>query len=221
MRDTEHFELLSVIDLWVKYDNFKVLTGADFSIEKGEIVCLAGKNGTGKSTLLKAIGGLLNVDMGRVTLQGEDITNKDTEAIVKMGVGMLLQDKVVFPRLRVKDHLQLAAGYNRNGKLSTENHNILNLFRKLDLNQLAGKLSGGERKQLGFAMLLVKGADKLWLLDEPSAGVAPNLVTEIMGLIKEMNQELGITVLMVEQNLNAAKKISTRIAVLENGRIHT
>lgn len=221
MSQNEHKGQLSVTDLRVKYDDFEVLRGVDISLEKGEIVCLAGKNGVGKSTLLKAIAGLQPVEYGRIVFHDEVITNKSTRYIIGQGIGVLLQDNVVFPRLRVEDHLKLAAANNTNGSLREAEYRIHTLFPKMDFQKLAGKLSGGERKQLGFAMLLMQGSNRLWLMDEPSAGIAPHLVGEIMGLIKRMNQDLGVTVLMVEQNLKAAKNICSRMVLLEESEIHS
>lgn len=221
MNEQNHTELLNISNMWVSYDSVEVLKGVNISLEEGEIVCLAGKNGTGKSTMLKAISGLLPVNNGEILFKNENITNIPTRNIIQKGIGMLLQNKEVFPRLKIIDHLKLAAENNQHYSFSNTVNKIRTLFPHLDLDRLAGKLSGGERRQLGFAMLLAQGADKLWLLDEPSAGVSPNLVKNIMSLIEKINQELGVSILMVEQNLKAAKKISTRLAVLEQGKVYT
>jgi branched-chain amino acid transport system ATP-binding protein len=214
----EHNPILKVEDLVVSYYKKEILLGASLEVMPGEIVALIGTNGSGKSTLLKTVAGVIRANSGRIIFNGSEITGKQSNELAHCGIGFLMQGSAVFPSLTVAEHLQLAAQVGKNsadGRLEL----VWNLFPKLkgNRNKRGGLLSGGERQMLALSMLLVQGA-KLWLLDEPSGGLAPDAVKVTMDFISKVNVEEGITVLLAEQNLAEAVRIADRAYFLKNGK---
>lgn len=212
--------MLKIDNLNVFYGPIHALKGISLEVNEGEIVTLIGSNGAGKSTTLSAITGLVKASSGTITFNGKNITNLLPYKIVKMGISLSPEGREVFPALTVEENLTLGA-YTRN------NHNeireiferVYNLFPRLRerIKQAAGTLSGGEQQMLAIGRALMS-KPKLLLLDEPSMGLAPNLVLLIFELIESISKQ-GTTILLIEQNANMALSIADRAYVLETGRI--
>ena len=190
------------------------------TVNEGEIVSLIGSNGAGKTTTLSAITGLINQKDGKIIFNGTEVINKPAYEIVKLGISLSPEGREVFPALTVEENLKLGA-YTRVDKSEIQESfgYVYKLFPRLRerMKQQAGTLSGGEQQMLAIARALMT-RPKLLLLDEPSLGLAPNIVLEVFELIKEINKQ-GMTVLLIEQNANMALKISNRAYVLENGKV--
>lgn len=212
--------MLEVRDLNTHYGSIHALKGVSLHVERGEIVSLVGSNGAGKSTLLASITGIVLPSSGSILFEGEDITRLQQSAIVKKGITLCPEGREVFPRLTVEENLRLGA-YTRKDKaeIRASFEEAYALFPRLSerKKQLAGTLSGGEQQMLAIARALM-GKPRLLLLDEPSLGLAPNLVELIFELIERINKG-GMTVLLIEQNANMALHISHRAYVLETGTV--
>ncbi len=211
--------LLEVKNLHVSYGSINALRGINFEVNEGEIVTLIGANGAGKSTTMNTIMGLLRPKMGEILYQGEDISHEDSSTIVKHGITLAPEGRLIFPRMTVLENLQMGA-YTVSKEVMKENmEESFKLFPVLKerLSQIAGTLSGGEQQMLAVARALMSKS-KLLMLDEPSLGLAPLLIREIFDLIKRINQ-IGTTILLVEQNARMALNISDRGYVLETGII--
>jgi len=211
--------LLSVSDLEVSYGAIAALHGISLDVEKGEIVTLIGANGAGKTTTLRTISGLLKPRRGAVSYQGRNITGVKPHAITAMGVSHVPEGRGIFANLSVSDNLELGA-YLRKDKVSpAEYERIFTLFPVLKerIKQNAGTLSGGEQQMLAISRALMSKPQVL-LLDEPSLGLAPQLVQAIFGVIREINAE-GTTILLVAQNAHMALMTANRGYVMETGRI--
>ena len=211
--------LLAVHDLEVSYGAIGALHGISLDVEKGEIVTLIGANGAGKTTTLRTISGLLKPRRGTVTYAGRTITGVKPHAITAMGVSHVPEGRGIFANLTVNDNLELGA-YLRKDKVSAaEYERIFTLFPVLKerIKQNAGTLSGGEQQMLAISRALMSKPQVL-LLDEPSLGLAPQMVQAIFGVIREINAE-GTTILLVEQNAHMALMTAHRGYVMETGRI--
>ena len=211
---------LRVDELTVWFGRREVLSGVSLEVSAGEIAALLGANGSGKSTLLQTVVGIIQSCAGDIALDGQNIGGYETPKIARMGISYLMQSNSVFPSLTVSEHLQLVAEMLGGKKANHSGSLIRETFPQLESqrNKRAGLLSGGERQILAFAMLLVQKA-KVWLLDEPSAGLAPPAVSQLLGLVRRLSAELGIAVLLVEQNVGEALRIADKVYVLESGRI--
>jgi branched-chain amino acid transport system ATP-binding protein len=215
--------MLRIDDLHAAYGDIGVLKGITLEILKGEIVCLLGANGAGKSTTLKVISGILRPSQGSVLFQGQNITRHSPNAIVRMGLSHVPEGRQIFSRLTVMQNL-LLGGYPRKSKKAEAQELfdfIFNLFPILKerLKQKAGTLSGGEQQMLAIARGLMS-QPKLLLLDEPSLGLAPLVVNSIFGVVKDLRTS-GIPILLVEQNVAATLKIADRAYIMETGKIVT
>ena len=212
--------LLEVKDLHTSYGAIKAVRGISFSVEEGEIVTLIGSNGAGKSTTLNTIAGLVSQGSGEIWFNGENISHLDSAQKVKRGIALSPEGRQVFPNLSVERNLHLG-GYTLKDKSQMEKgfEQAYALFPRLEerKKQMAGTLSGGEQQMLAVARALM-AFPKLLMLDEPSLGLAPIIVQDIFKLIKRIN-EMGTTILLVEQNARMALSISDRGYVLETGRI--
>mgnify|MGYP000729761494 CR=1 FL=1 len=211
--------MLKVENIDVYYDAIRALKGVSFEVEEGEIFALLGANGAGKTTTLRAISGLLVPRAGRIFFKGEDITYLPIEERVRRGISQVPEGRRVFAKLTVEENL-LLGGYIREKTIKRNLEVVFSLFPVLRerLKQLAGTLSGGEQQMLSLARALMT-EPILLLLDEPSLGLAPLLVRNIFGYIKEINEERGITILLVEQNAHMALQIAHRAALLQQGEI--
>lgn len=217
--------MLSIVDLSLQYGSIVALKNVAINIAQGEIISLIGANGAGKSSLIAAITGLAPISSGEIYLDGELILSAKKQLIVhqlpRYGIALVPEGRRVFADLTVRENLEI-------GGFSLQNRSLLhqqmkNMFAKFPLlderqEQRAGLLSGGEQQMLAIARALMS-IPRLLLLDEPSLGLAPLLVDEIMTIIKEINGERRVTILLVEQNARQALALSHRAYILENGAI--
>jgi branched-chain amino acid transport system ATP-binding protein len=220
-------QILAVNNVEVIYDQvILVLRGLSLAVGEGEIVALLGSNGAGKSTLLKAISGLLPSEDGEIT-QGEivyrdkRIQTRDAAEIVRLGISQVMEGRRIFEHLTAEENLRAGAHSRRgNGSLRDDLDLVYKYFPPLyeRRRQAAGYLSGGEQQMLAIGRALM-ARPTLLMLDEPSLGLAPRLVAEIFEIIQRLNEELGTTVLVVEQNARSALEIAGHGYVMENGRI--
>jgi branched-chain amino acid transport system ATP-binding protein len=208
-----------VRDLRVHYDGIQAVHGVTFSVRRGEIVTLIGANGAGKTSILRAISGLIPCD-GSVIFAGRDLRGVPAHRIVGLGMAHVPEGRGIFGNLTVRENLRLATWQRRDRQVSDRDlTRVLGIFPRLGerLDQVSGTLSGGEQQMLAVGRALMSRASLL-LLDEPSMGLAPRLVREIFGVIEDINRA-GTTVLLVEQNANMALHIASRACVLETGRV--
>jgi len=212
--------LLKVSDLTASYGPIQALHGISLEVSEGQIVALLGANGAGKSSTLKVISGILQPSGGSVEFLGRAIHRRSPEAIVSMGISHVPEGRELFTELTVAENLRLGAYSRRDGAIKSDMERISTYFPILAERQKqpAGSLSGGEQQMLAIARGLM-ARPKLLLLDEPSLGLAPTLVQEIFRIIKAINRDEGLTVLLVEQNATMALGISQYGYVLETGRI--
>jgi len=211
--------MLSLSDISVSYGMISAIKGISLEVRTGEIVALIGANGAGKSTTLMAISGVAAPASGRLEYEGADITGMPPHAIVGRGISQVPEGRRIFPRMTVRENLEMGA-FLRNGKrLAEDLDRVYTLFPVLEerSGQLGGTLSGGEQQMLAIGRALMS-RPKLLLLDEPSLGLAPIIVSRIFRIIEEINRQ-GTTVLLVEQNASAALRLATRAYVIETGRI--
>ena len=213
--------MLSVSDLQVSYGAIAALNGISFAIERGSIVTLIGGNGAGKTTTLRTISGLLRATSGKISFLGEDISALPAHQIVARGLCHVPEGRMIFSNLTVDENLAMGAYLQTDAALNAKNRDyVFSIFPRLAerLTQTAGTLSGGEQQMLAIGRALM-GNPKFLMLDEPSLGIAPRLISTIFEKIVEINRVHGITILLVEQNANLALEISRHAYVLETGRI--
>ena len=213
--------MLSVSDLHVSYGAISALAGISFAIQPGAIVTLIGGNGAGKTTTLRTISGLLRAKSGTVTFLDENVTTMPPHRIVARGLCHVPEGRMIFSNLSVDENLSMGAYLQDDAALNAKNRDyVFSIFPRLKerLRQTAGTLSGGEQQMLAIGRALMSNP-KFLMLDEPSLGIAPRLISTIFEKIIEINRERGITILLVEQNANLALEISTYAYVLETGRI--
>jgi branched-chain amino acid transport system ATP-binding protein len=213
--------MLELENVSAGYGSITALHGVSLRVEKGTIVTIVGANGAGKSTTLRAISGLVGVRSGRVIFEGQDITNKRPHQIVSRGLAHVPEGRMIFTNLTVLENLQMGA-YLRRDRVGVEEDRefVLETFPRLRERtwQQAGTLSGGEQQMLAIGRALM-GRPSCLMLDEPSLGIAPLLVKTIFERIVQVNRELGLTILLVEQNAHLALEISRYGYVLETGRV--
>ena len=215
--------LLQVSGLVARRGSVEVLHGIDLEARPGEILAIIGPNGAGKSTLLGAIAGVYPARAGRITLAGRPITGLPAEAVVRLGISLVPERRQVWSGLTVREHL-LLGGYHRYWRHRSEVRADVALPqgifpRLLDLDRrLGGSLSGGEQQMLAIGRGLM-ARPRILLLDEPSLGLGPLIVREIVHALNRLRRAEGLTVILVEQNVKAAMAIADRVAVMERGRI--
>jgi branched-chain amino acid transport system ATP-binding protein len=209
--------LLELAGVDARYGPVKALDGVTMTVDEGEIVSVLGANGAGKTTTLRAISGTVRRS-GRIQLGGSPL-KRSAEAVARLGVAHVPEGRGTFAELTVQENLRLGA-YTRRGVLDADFRRVLTLFPVLDRrrNQQAGTLSGGEQQMLALGRALMQ-RPRLLLLDEPSLGLAPLIVAEIFGVVRKLNAEEGLAVLLVEQNARVALDIASRAYVLEVGRV--
>jgi urea transport system ATP-binding protein len=210
--------MLDVRGLHVSYGRAQVLFGVDLSAPAGSLVCLMGRNGVGKTTLLKAVTGILGVRSGTVTFDGRDITRMKVHERIRLGLGYVPQGHETFPQLTVAENLQVARETAAGRRAGTLNE-ALDLFPALRglLKRRAGFLSGGQQQQLAIARALVT-EPRMLLLDEPTEGIQPSIVHEIEAAIGQLHAS-GLTILLVEQYLELALRIADRFVILDAGEV--
>ena len=203
----------------VAYGKRRALDGVSLVVRTGEIVSLLGANGSGKSSTLRAISGLVRAGAGRIVLDGRDITRAAPEAIVAAGIGHVPEGREIFPEFTVRENLLVGGHTVSRAAVADGIERALGLLPVLGqrAGQLAGTLSGGEQQMLAIARALMV-RPRLLLLDEPSLGLSPRLAREIFGVIARLNAE-GTTILLVEQNARRALALASRAYVLETGRM--
>ena len=213
--------MLQIEELEVAYGTIVALHRISLHVEKGKIITLVGSNGAGKSTTLRTISGLIRARYGKVLFEGEDITNRPPHRIVGMGITQVPEGRMIFSNLTVLENLHMGAYRRKDASGIKRDHDyVFGIFPRLKERerQVAGTLSGGEQQMLAIGRALMS-KPRFLMLDEPSLGIAPILVKTIFSKIVEINRQLGITVLLVEQNANMALEISDYGYVLETGRI--
>jgi branched-chain amino acid transport system ATP-binding protein len=208
--------MLETRELVAGYGASLVIQGISFEVAAGEVVCLLGRNGVGKTTTLRAVMGMIRPRAGRVTLAGEDITGRAPFRIARRGIGYVPDDRRIFPDLTVEENLEITRRVTRRyGRWTLDR--VYQLFP--DLRRLAGArgggLSGGEQKMLAIGRALM-GNPSLLILDEPSEGLSPLLVSALVGAIGEIRRE-GVTLLLADQNLKFARRVADRGYIIEKG----
>jgi len=213
--------ILDIEGINLHYGTVQVLWGVSIGLEEGEAVALVGANAAGKTSLLRAVSGLLRPSGGRVILFGEDVTGRDPADIVRLGMSHVPQGRHLFSQLTVKENIDLGAACLPRAWQERERTMdwVIGLFPRLGerLNQKAGTLSGGEQQMLAIARALM-AKPRILLVDEPSLGLAPIMVKAVFDALQEIKKQ-GITILLVEQNIWKSLEFSERGYVLENGRI--
>jgi len=211
--------MLRVENLDVFYGDVQALDGVSLDIEEGAIVAIVGANGAGKTTLIRALAGMLRA-RGRITFRGIDISNWPSHRVCDLGIGQVAEGRQVFPTLTVEENLDMGAMLPRARADRAKNRErAFALFPVLAerARQAAGTLSGGEQQMLAIARCLM-GAPQLIMFDEPSLGLSPVIVRNLLDTIRDLNRE-GLTCLLVEQNVALSLKLASRAYVLENGRV--
>jgi urea transport system ATP-binding protein len=212
--------MLDLSNLNVYYGESHILRNVDMGVASGKMVCLIGRNGVGKTTLLKTIMGLLNPRTGNIQFRGEVITRKPTYQRAKMGIGYVPQGREVIPRLTIKENLLLGLEARPGGAGKTQEipEEIFELFPVLKtmLSRMGGDLSGGQQQQLAIARALM-GKPKLLVLDEPTEGIQPSIILEIESAVRHIIQTTGISVLLVEQHLHFVRQADWYYAMQKGG----
>ena len=200
------------------YGESHTLWDIDLEIEQGDCICLMGRNGVGKTTLLKSIMGLLPSKSGMISFDGMDITKQRAEKRAKIGVGYVPQGREIFPQMTVEENLRIGLSSRRDGikQVPERIYEIFPVLKEM-LHRRGGDLSGGQQQQLAIGRALVLDP-KMLILDEPTEGIQPNIVHDIGSIILKLNQEEGITILIVEQKLPFARRIGKKFVLMDRGR---
>ncbi len=210
--------MLNVTTLNQFYSGSHTLWDVDLTVTPGSRTCLMGRNGMGKTTLLKCIMGLLPTSSGGITFNGESLQLRRAEERARLGIGYVPQGREIFSHLTVEENLRVGLGIRKNGPRSIPKR-VFDLFPALKqmLNRRGGDLSGGQQQQLAIGRALVL-EPRLLILDEPTEGIQPNIVHEIGDIILKLNKEEGLTVLLVEQKLPFARRVASEFCILDKGR---
>ncbi len=214
--------ILETMGLWAGYGGKPVLQGVDMSVRAGEIVAVIGRNGVGKSTLMRSLIGLLPPQQGTVLFKGAEINGVSAHRRARLGIGYVPQGRDVFPRMSIYENLLVGQSIDGSGKGDVKERidRIYGYFPILKerRDQRAGTLSGGQQQQLAIGRVLM-GDPALILLDEPSEGIQPNIVQDIGRIMVDLNRETGITVVFVEQNLDMIRQMAQRCYVMDKGKV--
>ena len=210
--------LLRIRGLNQSYGGSHTLWDIDLDVAVGTRLCLMGRNGTGKTTLLKCIMGLIPVTSGEITFDGMDLRSLPAESRARLGVGYVPQGREIFPQLTVEENLKigLAARQNRHRGIPAQVFELFPVLKQM-LQRRGGDLSGGQQQQLAMGRALVL-EPRLLILDEATEGIQPNIVQEIGDIILRLNRETGVTVLLVEQKLPFARRVASDFQILDKGR---
>jgi branched-chain amino acid transport system ATP-binding protein len=211
--------MLELTEIHTFYGNIEALKGVTLAVEEGECVTLIGSNGAGKSTTLRSISGLTPARQGQVMFEGKEITRTAPQDIVQLGISQSPEGRKCFPRMTVRENLDMGAYLRRDKSVNEDLDRVFELFPRLQERerQKAGTMSGGEQQMLAIGRALM-ARPRLLLLDEPSMGISPILTERIYDTIAEINRQ-GTTILLVEQNANFALGVSQRGYVLETGKV--
>jgi branched-chain amino acid transport system ATP-binding protein len=212
--------MLRIMELDLSYGDARALDGVALTVEEGSIVTVVGANGAGKTSLIRAIAGMLRPARGRILFRGRDIAGWPSHRVCDLGIGQVAEGRQIFPSLSVRENLRMGAMLPRaRARRAANLDRVIALFPVLAerLAQAAGTLSGGEQQMLAIGRCLM-GAPDLVMFDEPSLGLAPAVVQEVLRTIGDLNRE-GLTCLLVEQNVAVSLKLASRAYVLENGRV--
>ncbi|WP_126663491.1 ABC transporter ATP-binding protein [Haloterrigena salifodinae] len=211
--------MLELTNLRASYGKTPILRGVDVAVDEGEIVGIMGKNGVGKTTLIKAVVGLLEADEGTVVFDGEDVTDEPADVRARRGMGYIPQGRDVFPELTVEENLRMGETINE-GDDRLQYEAVYDYFPILEerRDQKAGTMSGGQQQMLAIGRALI-GNPELLLLDEPSEGVQPSIVQDITRDLRSVNEELGTTICFVEQNLHVVQNLAERCYAIDKGEI--
>lgn len=201
------------------YNQSHILWDLDLEVREGTCGCLLGRNGVGKTTLLKCITGLLPVRDGQILLNGLDITRMSTENRARAGIGYVPQGREIFPLLTVEENLKISLGARADGarQIPEQIYQLFPVLKEMK-SRRGGDLSGGQQQQLAIGRALVLDP-KLLILDEPTEGIQPNIVRDIGEVIRKLNREMGLTVLLVEQKLPFARRTADDFFIMERGRV--
>lgn len=212
--------MLNIEGLSVFYGDAQALENVSLTVEQGAIVAIVGANGAGKTSLIRTIAGMLRPTSGRIIFRGADIAGLSSHRVCNLGIGQVAEGRQIFPSLTVAENLDLGAMLPRARQSRNQNRQrVLAMFPKLSerLSQAAGTLSGGEQQMLAIARCLM-GEPELIMFDEPSLGLAPTVVHDVLKVIRDLNTA-GMTCVLVEQNVAVSLKIASQAYVLENGRV--
>ena len=211
--------MLQIRDINVFYGAIQALENVSIDVQPGEIVAIIGSNGAGKSTLLRTISGLLRPRTGSIDYNGKDLTDVSPDGIVKLGISHSPEGRRIFTNMTVQENLRLGAYIRKDKEVDRDMEDVLTRFPRLRerFRQNSGTMSGGEQQMLAIGRALMSRPDIL-LLDEPSLGLAPKLVSDVFKVVTDLNAD-GRTILIVEQNANRALEIAHRAYVLETGKI--
>ncbi len=212
--------MIEVADIVTAYGKIEALRGVSLGAETGRITCLLGPNGAGKTTLMYTIAGIMKPRRGSIRLAGEEIAGLTSASIVARGLALVPENRLVFPRMSVRENLNAGAYQRRDSAaIAQDIERMYARFPRLKerREQLAGTLSGGEQQMLAVARALMS-RPRILLMDEPSLGLAPKVVEEVFGIIGELNRD-GVTILLVEQNAHMALKVAHYFYLMEQGRV--
>jgi branched-chain amino acid transport system ATP-binding protein len=209
--------LLSVTDLHARYGRIPILNGVRLDVDAGEFVGVLGHNGMGKTTLLRTLMGFVPAQRGRIVFDGADVTHEPPYARARRGIGYVPQGREIFPGLSVRDNLRMGfAGRGAEERIDA----VIATFPRLSplLNRRGGALSGGEQQLLAIARC-VAGRPKLILFDEPTEGIQPSIIEELIGVLRQLHRTQGLTILLVEQNLEFIAELAQRVLLIQKGAI--
>ena len=210
--------LLELTEVFARYGPIRALHGVTLKVDEGEVVALLGANGAGKTTTLRSISGMTRTS-GEITFDGRRITRRSTESVARLGIAHVPEGRGLFPELTVWENLRMGA-VGRRGDFGEAAERVVGYFPWIERrrDQAAATLSGGEQQMLALGRALV-GRPRLLMLDEPSLGLAPTVVRELFATVRRLNEDDGLTVLVVEQNARIALDVASRAYVLEVGKV--
>jgi branched-chain amino acid transport system ATP-binding protein len=212
--------LLKLSGVHTHYGHIHALKGLDLEIGTGEVVTLIGANGAGKSTLMMTLFGAPRASAGQIVFEGEDITRLSPHEVARRGIALVPEGRRIFPRMTVLENIQIGATFADPANFEADLQRMFAMFPILEqrLQQRAGTLSGGEQQMLAIARALM-GRPRLLMLDEPSLGLAPLYIRRVFEIIRELNRDHGMTILLVEQNAHHALRVAHRGYVLQHGEV--